>query len=70
MERVWANRVWAGAQDLSSCPPKYKDGTVWFMAGDIEAGRHTLEDLRKLVEGGTVTSEEYKEITGEPCREK
>jgi len=36
------------------------------MQDDLEGGVHSEADLKKLVEGGTVTAAEYEEITGGP----
>ncbi len=65
MVKIWRNRVWAGTQNLSSCPAKYKPGVIELMAQDIEDGTHTKDALRQLVEAGNVSEADYKLITGE-----
>ena len=65
MVKIWRNRIWAGTQVLANCPARYKTGVMDMMAEDLEDGIHNLDELKQLVENGNVTTEEYKQITGE-----
>lgn len=65
MARIWRNRIEAGTQRLSKCPPKYRSQAIALIQEDLETGDFSINDLMKLVEDGMMTPEEYAEITGE-----
>lgn len=65
MVKIWRNRIWAGTQRLSDCPPRYRTGVIAMMRDDIADGIHTESDLQHLVDIGMMTQEEYNEIIGE-----
>ena len=65
MAKIWRNRIEAGTQKLSKCPVKYRSQVITLIQEDIETGAYSITELRKLVEDGMMTPEEYEEIVGE-----
>lgn len=65
MAKIWRNRIEAGTQRLSKCPPKYRNQVIALIQEDLKTGDFSINDLMKLVEDGMMTPEEYAEITGE-----
>ena len=63
MIKIWRNRIEAGTQMLSQCPRKYREGVIELIREDLLDGSFTDADLRKLVDDGMMTEEEYNEIT-------
>lgn len=56
MNRIWANRLEAGTQKWADCPDSRKAA--------VDA------ILRKDVEDGRITAEQYAEITGEVYKQE
>lgn len=54
MERIWANRLWAGTKVWSQVPTMRKAGVEAIMREDVNAG------------GPMYTAERFTEITGIP----
>lgn len=65
MAKIWRNRIEAGTQMLSHCPKKYRADVIILIQEDLLTGAFTIADLKKLVEDGMMTEEEYTEITSE-----
>ena len=66
MAKVWRNRIEAGTQKLADCPARYRTGVLGMIREDIRNGVFTTAQLGQLVERGTITRDEYEEITGDP----
>lgn len=66
MAKIWRNRIEAGTQRLDHCPGKYRMYVIELIQEDLESGAYTDAQLRRLVEDGMMSEEEYEEITGEP----
>lgn len=52
MSKIWRNRIIAGDQKFEDCPARYK--------------AQVLALLRIDVENGTITADQFEELTGEP----
>lgn len=65
MVKIWRNRIEAGTQKLANCPHRYRAGVIEMIQQDLENGSYTIEELKRLVEDGMMTEEEFTEITGE-----
>ena len=70
MVKIWRNRIEAGTQKLGNCPQRYRSGVIEYIQADLKDGSYTLTELHNLVEIDMMTPEEYKEISGEPYKEK
>ena len=55
MNRIWANRLEAGAQKWENVPEERKAAVDAILRGDVKVGR--------------ITPEQYKEITGREYEE-
>lgn len=54
MDRIWANRLWAGTKTWDECPAARKPGVEATMRQDVAQGKPNC------------TAERFAEITGEP----
>ena len=52
MAKIWRNRILAGDKEFSHCPQRYK--------------AQVLALLRLDVQDGTITAEQFEELTGQP----
>ena len=54
MERIWANRLWAGTKTWAECPAARKPGVETIMRQDVAQGKPNC------------TPERFEAITGLP----
>ena len=52
MAKIWRNQIIAGNKTFAECPQRYKAGVLALLRADVE--------------NGTITAEQFEELTGQP----